>query len=665
MQSRRLQREQTKSEPVLDRSQRDRTGTPVSHWPPTLNDAHSPALRLSPFALSHTRLSYPLQAKLTVSEPGDQYEQEADRVAERVMRMPVPAIRLQRKCGCGGATAPGESCEECASSQPLVQRHAGSSAASSATAPAIVHEVLGSPGHPLDSSSRAFMEPRFGHDFSGVRVHTDTRAAESARAVNALAYTVGRDVVFDFGQYAPNAVAGKKLLAHELSHVVQQGGLQRSVQRQVDDRGCPTREHHEVETSHSNAGFLSPDVTVGSGRLHIADFGIDWRHVKPTTRSDPLLVSWLNTFETDDSYRLRIIGFSDCFGPSGINIGLRQHRAENVERLLGPRARARVTFRGMQALGQYVHPNNSVQNRARNRSVVIEFSRDLTFPPEEITLTRHRFRAAAWSFLSCAECNPFTDDGALGLTPPATEGAGSSFRQMHFIEAAIGTYDGRTIASGSARLVAAGRAVGISHFCGTGALAHIVSSGPPSTPTRVTHPIHGEGIQFQSVLSSRVGASVPATLPGSPCGPLGTNPLIPVIGNAFRMRLFADGTKESEFASATLYPSHYLYEDRALKLFGGTPVHPRQDFFAWASATVPLAIGLVGFKALRFHCCHPTMSRLGCATMCASGFSVPAPIFFDPARCAIHGTALAAMSCPAACAPAGSSCAPIVRGPNP
>jgi hypothetical protein len=91
------------------------------------------------------------------------------------------------------------------------------------SAPPAVHNVLNSPGRPLDAGIRASMEPRFGHDFSRVRVHADARAAESARAVDALAYTVGRDVVFGAGQYAPATAQGQKLLAHELAHVVQQG----------------------------------------------------------------------------------------------------------------------------------------------------------------------------------------------------------------------------------------------------------------------------------------------------------------------------------------------------------------------------------------------------------------------------------------------------------
>ncbi len=99
--------------------------------------------------------------------------------------------------------------------------------------PPIVQEVLSSSGQHLDADTQAFMESRFGHDFSQVRVHTDERAMESAHAVNALAYTVGQDVVFGQGQYVPETSEGKKLLAHELTHVVQQAqmpilGIQRA-----------------------------------------------------------------------------------------------------------------------------------------------------------------------------------------------------------------------------------------------------------------------------------------------------------------------------------------------------------------------------------------------------------------------------------------------------
>ena len=134
---------------------------------------------------------------------------------------------LQRKCACGRSSGvPGEY-EDCDKKRLSLHRSTRNSelqTRNSEGVPPIVHEVLRSRGQPLDPQTRAFMEPRFGHDFSNVRVHTDARAAESASAVSALAYTVGRDVVFGAGQYAPETSAGRRLLAHELTHVVQQHG---------------------------------------------------------------------------------------------------------------------------------------------------------------------------------------------------------------------------------------------------------------------------------------------------------------------------------------------------------------------------------------------------------------------------------------------------------
>jgi hypothetical protein len=129
---------------------------------------------------------------------------------------------LQRKCDCGGSAGISGHCSECDQKQLTLQRQSAGATEPSA-APPVVDEVLRSPGQALDGETRAFMEPRFGHDFNRVRVHTDARAAESARAVNSSAYTVGKDIVFGAGQYEPNTQAGKRLLAHELTHVVQQG----------------------------------------------------------------------------------------------------------------------------------------------------------------------------------------------------------------------------------------------------------------------------------------------------------------------------------------------------------------------------------------------------------------------------------------------------------
>ena len=124
---------------------------------------------------------------------------------------------LQRACACGKQNAAGHGeCTDCRRKREN-QSQPSALGASPQTA-------LDSPGSPLDAGTRAYMEPRFGHDFSKVRVHTDARAADSARSVNALAYTVGEDIVFGDGRYLPGSSAGRQLLAHELTHVVQQSG---------------------------------------------------------------------------------------------------------------------------------------------------------------------------------------------------------------------------------------------------------------------------------------------------------------------------------------------------------------------------------------------------------------------------------------------------------
>ena len=132
----------------------------------------------------------------------------------------APSGLLQRKCACGTHTMSGE-CEECGKGHKNLQRAAMGSGHSGGV-PSIVDDVLRSPGMPLDAQTRAFFEPRFGRDFSQVRVHADARAAQSAHAVDAHAFTVGPNVVFNSGQYQPGTNRGRQLLAHELTHVVQQ-----------------------------------------------------------------------------------------------------------------------------------------------------------------------------------------------------------------------------------------------------------------------------------------------------------------------------------------------------------------------------------------------------------------------------------------------------------
>ena len=180
-----------------------------------------------------------IQPKLALNRPADEYEQEADRISEQVMRMPEP--QLQRACDCDGG------CLKCQRERPgranerLQTKRVQAGDTGPAAAPSIVHEVLARPGQPLDPVARSFMEPRFGVDFTSVRVHTGPDAVESARQIGARAYTVGGHIVFGEGEYAPASNPGRGLLAHELAHVLQQdvGRMAGAVQRrEVDDRSC-------------------------------------------------------------------------------------------------------------------------------------------------------------------------------------------------------------------------------------------------------------------------------------------------------------------------------------------------------------------------------------------------------------------------------------------
>lgn len=173
---------------------------------------------------------------------------------------PVPAVTpkrdpvLQRACDCGQHTIGGAECEECKKKGKNTLQRRADGFGGPPMAPSIVRDVLASPGQPLDDETRAFFEPRFGQDFSRVRVHRDAKAAESARAVDALAYTVGNNLVFGAGRYTPSTVGGKKLLAHELTHVVQQHQDTASLQCRLE---VGAHDHFEDEAERIAEGVAS------------------------------------------------------------------------------------------------------------------------------------------------------------------------------------------------------------------------------------------------------------------------------------------------------------------------------------------------------------------------------------------------------------------------
>ena len=183
---------------------------------------------VNPFVYQERR--FPIQRKLAIGVVDDPFESEANSIAEQVITVSkrVDPIRetgqagIRRKCACEGSDV---ECAECRKEREKIIQRKAADTTTSIEAPPIVHQVLSSPGRPLDPGTRGFFESRFGFDFSQVRVHTGKKAEESAAAVNAVAYTVGPNVVFGTGRYLPSTSEGKRLMAHELTHVVQQRGL--------------------------------------------------------------------------------------------------------------------------------------------------------------------------------------------------------------------------------------------------------------------------------------------------------------------------------------------------------------------------------------------------------------------------------------------------------
>src|SRR5215203_381484 len=186
-----------------------------------------------------------VRAKLMVNTPGDLYEQEADRVADAVMQEkgpnekgiadedePFKELQLAEKCACEDDDRVGETVR--------VQRLEGPGAdgrlETEIAAP--IGEMRGD-GRPLTSVERDFMEPRFGVDFGAIRVHSDEEADTHSRALHARAFTVGSDIFFRAGEYTPGTADGRRLLAHELTHTIQQGSARRTTSHLVQRQPAP------------------------------------------------------------------------------------------------------------------------------------------------------------------------------------------------------------------------------------------------------------------------------------------------------------------------------------------------------------------------------------------------------------------------------------------
>ncbi|CAH1385258.1 eCIS core domain-containing protein [Candidatus Nitrotoga sp. M5] len=255
--------------------------------------------------------SFPIQAKLKIGQPNDKYEQEADRVAEQVMRMPEPKVQQPsqadaryggKKSGFSVSNAGGavqrqqKKQEEFIQAKPLAQQISPliqmqpdeaddekliQAKSTGDVTPSVTPSIstgiqsLQGGGRPLSKSERNFFEPRFGADFSGVRVHSDARAAGLARSVNARAFTHGNNVVFGSGEYSSGSLGGRGLLAHELTHVVQQGGDHANAIQRKPNPKAPPDPYLEGRPAHNHVASAANWAKVQADAATKCPFGPD------------------------------------------------------------------------------------------------------------------------------------------------------------------------------------------------------------------------------------------------------------------------------------------------------------------------------------------------------------------------------------------------------
>ncbi|HEX4610558.1 MAG TPA: DUF4157 domain-containing protein, partial [Urbifossiella sp.] len=311
-----------------------------------------------------------LQPKLTVNAPGDPYEQEANRVAAQVMRMPEPSV--QRQCACGSKA--GGECEECQKAgRGAVPKNVPRVAAGLGAvgeAPASVQDVLNTPGQPLDTTTRGFFEPRFGRDLSSVRVHTDPAAADSAAAVQARAYTVGPHITFADGQFAPVTGAGRALLAHELTHVIQQNSTRPPSLIQRQPAAATPQPFPTIFGAESPTQSASRDGSFTLDAFALDKSDLTAEHQRRILRQAQTMVGLLHSFP--DSF-VTVVGHTDATGSEAHNKALGQQRADSVLEALVAAGVPRDAARSG-SLGEGVPLVDTQAQEPRNRRVEINFT---------------------------------------------------------------------------------------------------------------------------------------------------------------------------------------------------------------------------------------------------------------------------------------------------
>ncbi|GAA5521935.1 DUF4157 domain-containing protein [Aliifodinibius salicampi] len=324
-----------------------------------------------------------VQPKLNIGQPGNKYEHQADRVADTVMRMPDSQIQrqpieeeeeeLQMK---REETLIQRKCEECEEEEKLQKKSDGKS--TSADRASNISSQLASKsgtGNRLPKTVRSEMAHKMGVDFSGVNIHTGPAAHKLNRQLGARAFTHGSDIYFNKGEYNPEFSEGKHLLAHELTHVVQQkGDGQNKIQRFVnceEEEGCQERDTGEIPRSRSSEMMVAPISNPVEGLL-VSHFTVGSSDLKENLENNSIWTNYWGQMITNENIQWQILGFSDCHGSDNVNTLIRWERAIAVNNALPSPARQKIVGFRAAPLDLCIAGNETEESRAYNRSALIQ-----------------------------------------------------------------------------------------------------------------------------------------------------------------------------------------------------------------------------------------------------------------------------------------------------
>ena len=378
-------------------------------------DSISPAFEFSKESFENPKPLL-IQPKLSVGAVDDPFEHEADAMADRVMRMPDTSF-IQRKCA---------SCEEeeqisrkpentflqrkCAACEheeeeqiqrkitPFIQKK-GNGLEGGTASESVTNQINASRGggSRMSENTLSFMESRFNTDFSGVKIHTDSNAIQMSHELNAQAFTVGNDIYFNSGKYSPESASGKHLLAHELTHTVQQGGaVQRKEEDEIDilqtksnfiqrqEEETPMTRGEEIELSNSSDGEVS--IQANPMVFTLSNFAINSPLLKARHRDVLREIGHFMHAVPSDRFDIHIEGNTDDTGSDAVNNPLSVRRAVSVRNLLRQLRVGNLQVEGEGELNP-VTGNESVSGRSRNRRVEVSFVPRISTPTPQPTQT--------------------------------------------------------------------------------------------------------------------------------------------------------------------------------------------------------------------------------------------------------------------------------------